>query len=186
MQRIIGSSELLGGILAIVGYAITASTGYRFEPAWQVLPGLALAVLSMTAGAQLLRERPSGVRMSLFAQLSQVLAVSAVSHFRYVAFAGPFVQLIVGTTGFRLHAGAGGGFIAVPWSQTGGLGAPSVVMEGGIGYQPRPFADSTLTVAINFVAVYFAWHLWRLLVEQTGDSATPVNAPEQPGRPVPP
>ena len=157
--RIIAASELLGGILLLAGYALVPLTGYRIDPAWQALPAMAFGAFSMAGGIALYRQYPWGVRASLGVQLLQVASFSVASHFRYVAFAGPLLQLIVSTTGIRINAGGGGAFVAVPWSYDGSLGALGAHLEAGIGFQPGPLSDSTFTMAANLVAIYFLWRL---------------------------
>lgn len=157
--RIIAASELLGGIFVLAGYALLGIAGYRLNPAWQALPAVAFGVLAMASGIALFRGMRWGVRASIALQLLQVASFSIASHLRYVALAGPIVQLIVATTGVRLEFGGGGAFVAVPWSQDGTLGALGVHLEAGIGYQPGTLADSGFTMGVNLLAIYFVWRL---------------------------
>ena len=156
--RIIATLELLGGVSVVIGYAVLLSR-YHFNPAWQVYPGLLFSLLAIAAGILLLRSHPWGVPLSLALQASQVVSLSIVSHFRYVALAGPIAQLIVATTGFYFELGGGGSFVAVPWSTDGTLGALGMSFSFGTGYRPQPLSESTLTVGINIAAVYCLWLL---------------------------
>lgn len=126
----------------------------------------------MGAGIALFRKQRWGVPASMAVQVLQLASVSVASHFRYVAFAGPVAQLIIATTGVRLNVGGGGAFTAIPWSQDGSLGAIGANLEGGVGFQPGTLAESEFTLAINFVAIYFLWHLSAKSDEKT--QAAPV------------
>jgi hypothetical protein len=120
----------------------------------------------MASGVALFRRNRWGVPASIGLQLFQIASFSVASHFRYVALAGPLVQLIVATTGVRLNIGGGGAFVAVPWSQDGSLGALGAHLEAGIGFQPGTLADSEFTMAVNLVAIYFLWRLFDFVGEK--------------------
>ena len=135
--------------------------GYVLDPPWQAIPGLAFIALSMAAGILLLRNHRYGVPASILVQALQILSVSVPSRLRFVAVAGPIAQLIVATTGVRFEVGAGGAFVAVPWSDDGALGALGTHFEIGVGFAPGALVNSRFTVALNFAAVYFLWHLVR-------------------------
>lgn len=159
---IIAASELLGGIFVLAGYAVFAATGYRLDPAWLAAPGIAFGLFSMACCIALFRGARWGVPASIGMQLLQVASVSVASHFRYVAFAGPFAQVIVATTGVRFDVGGGGAFVAFPFSQDGTLGALGTHLEVGVGFQPGTLAESGFMMAVNLVAIYFLWRLFDL------------------------
>jgi hypothetical protein len=160
IRLIIASSEVVGGALVLVGYALVAAFGLRPDPLWQVFPGIVFALVSIAAGWLLHRRHRWGVALSLAVQGLQIANLSLPGTLRYVAFAGPLLQLVAASTGVRLNLGGGGAFVLVPWSNDGTLRAPGVNVAIGAGYQPGLLADSQVTLAINFVALYF---LWRLL-----------------------
>jgi hypothetical protein len=177
ITRLIAASELLGGIFLLSGYALLVTGGYRLDPAWQAIPGLAFGAFAMSAGIALFRGHRWGVSASLAVQALQVISMSVISHFRYVAFAGPLAQLIMATTGVRFNIGGGGAFVAVPWSQDGSLGALGANLEVGVGYQPGTLAASQFTIAVNFVAVYFLWRLLTLLGDHERPARSELVAP---------
>ena len=168
---IVATSELVGGILAIVGWVLIAAT-HDVQPAWSILPAFGFGLLAMLSGILLFRQHHWGVPLSIAVQVLQILSISSVGQYRYVALAGPFSQLILASNGVRLNIGAGGAFVGVPWCQDGSLEAPGVSVDVDGGVMPGSLADSGFTVAINFVALYF---LWRLL-DFVGGQA---NAPAQ-------
>ncbi|MDB4905989.1 MAG: hypothetical protein JWO05_773 [Gemmatimonadetes bacterium] len=175
--RIIAASELLGGIFALVGYALVPLAGFHFEPAWQPLTGIAFGAFAMACGIGLFRGARWGVPASISLQVSQLASFSVASHFRYVALAGPLVRVIVATTGVRFEVGGGGAFIAVPGGMDGTLGAVGVVVQAGFGFFPASLAESGFTMGVNLVAAYFLWRLAEFVGEPTPvvsqDSAAP-------------
>jgi hypothetical protein len=177
IRRLIAASELLGGIFIISGYTLLVTTGFRLDPAWQAVPGLVYGVSAMAAGIALFRGLRWGVPASVAVQALQVVSVSVISQFRYVAFAGPLAQLVVATTGVRFNVGGGGAFVAVPWSLDGSLGALGANLQAGVGFQPGTLADSQFTVAINFAAIYFLMRLIRPLRTESNTATGEVVAP---------
>lgn len=175
-QGLIAGAQVVGGILVIAGYALFPLTGLYFDPAWQVVPPMAFGLMSMMAGIALFRQSRWAIPFSIVVQVLQLFSVSYPGHFRYVAFAGPLAQLICSTTGVRLNFGAGGAFAAFARSPDGTLGAPGVALQTGFGIQPGPMADSTLTIALNFVAIYFIYHLVDIVVERRKQAIQSVNA----------
>jgi hypothetical protein len=157
-MKLVAIFELLGGVSVVIGYAAVLSRGH-FNPAWQVYPGLLFALLAITAGVLLLRSHPWGVPVSIVLQALQIVSLSIVPTFRYVALAGPVAQVIVATTGFYFELGGGGSFVAVPWSTDGTLGALGMAFSLGGGYRPQPLSESTFTIGINIAAAYSLWLL---------------------------
>jgi hypothetical protein len=132
---------------------------HHFNPAWQVYPGPLFALLAISAGILLLRSHPWGVPLSIVLQALQIVSLSIVPTFRYVALAGPVAQLILATTGFYFELGGGGSFVAVPWSSDGTLGALGMAFSMGGGYRPQPLSESTFTIGINIAVAYSLWLL---------------------------
>ena len=159
--RTIALAEIVGGALVILAYRLTAFTpGIALAP-WQHVLGVLFGALAIVAGVLLLGRRPLGVRLSLAVQALQVLAITGMPDFRFVALAGPKLRLVLATTGVHLRAGFGGEFLLVPWARDGTLQAIAIELEIGGGYSPGPLADSTTTIGLNLLAILFVHHLWR-------------------------
>ena len=94
-------------------------------------------------------------------QALQVVAITLVPDFRFVALAGPKLRLVLATTGVHLRGGFGGEFLLVPWARDGTIEAIAMQLELGGGYSPGPLAESTTTLGINLLAVAFLVHLWE-------------------------
>ena len=159
--RAIALAEIVGGALVIIGYRLMAFTPGITLAAWQHVLGVLFGGGAVLAGVLLLVRRPLGVRLSLLVQAMQVVAITWVPAFSFVALAGPKLRLVLATTGVHLRAGFGGEFLLVPWARDGTLTAIAVQVELGGGYSPSPLAESTTTLGINLLALVFMGHLWR-------------------------
>ena len=181
--RFIGWSEIIGGVLMILGVWQIKHVGpgnIHF-----VLSAITwgFAALSIVAGAQLLMEPASGMVLSLFVQGLQIVSVNA--GWRYVFLAGPKLTLLIASVGLRVSAGGGGAFILTSAPQNGTLDAPGLAFAFNLSIMGR-LETATWALGINLLAAYFFVRLWRLDTELTAQaererrSATVQNAQSLP------
>ncbi len=138
-RKIIGSLEILGGILGLlIGFGTVAGAlgSVSTQPLLFVLLPILLAafILSVTAGVLLLRSDPRGLHLSIYTQTLQVPVISS-SLLVYSFFAGVQLAFTIGVKiGFRFNLG---GSLELHFGQTG-----------------APFL-----IGINVVAAFFLWKL---------------------------
>ena len=120
-------------------------------------------VTAAVAGAQLLRGRRLGAILSFGVQLLQVVAFSFGP--RFVARAGILGAIVFASNGLRVEGGFDGRFVATT-IHNGELDAGGTGLDFGTGFAGSPLRDSTVTVAVNLVAIYFAFRLWRYLRDE--------------------
>jgi hypothetical protein len=177
--RILAACEVLGGALAVIGYAIYAVTRPGVLAGWQDALGIAFAGLAVYAGVQLLRGRDIGVVASMVAQGLQIVSFTVVPAARFVALAGLRVDLLIASNGVHARFGGGGEFIAIPFARDGTLYAVGTELHFGFRVAPEGLEASTTTIAINFVAVYFLWRLLSLFtaLRRASTASAPSSAP---------
>jgi hypothetical protein len=171
--ELLASSELLGAILTVVGYAIFVEGRPGTLAGWQVALGLIFATLAGVAGVQLWRGRTFGRRLSLAVQLLQIASLNVTPLVRYVALAGLRVGPVFSSAGVGFRVRGGGEFIAIPFSRDGTLFAVGSALEIG-GRFAADLTGSGLSFDVNLLAVYFAWRLYRLRDAELLPAAAPV------------
>ena len=179
--RFIGWSEIIGGVLMILGVWQIKHVGpgnIHF-----VLSAITwgFAALSIVAGAQLLMEPASG-SVTVRAGTADRQRECRVG---YVFLAGPKLTLLIASVGLRVSAGGGGAFILTSAPQNGTLDAPGLAFAFNLSIMGR-LETATWALGINLLAAYFFVRLWRLDTELTAQaererrSATVQNAQSLP------
>ena len=158
-------SELLAGAGGFIILALFDRAHADQVPWWQIGFTTSFLTASAIAGFLLIRGEVGGLRLSVLVQALQLIGFSI--GWRYVAAAGLELTPIVSTTGFGVLAGAEGQCVfgdAVDGTLNGlGLGAGIT-----LGVWPnRPLKDSTATVGVNLVALFFLVRLLRLKKEMS-------------------
>jgi hypothetical protein len=176
--RLLATCELIGGILAVVGYASYAATRPGGLTGWQFASGVAFGAFAAYAGVQLLLDRDAGIVTSLLVQALQIVSFTVVPAARLVALAGLRIELLIASNGVHARFGGGGEFIAIPFAPDGTL--DGVGTELHFGFQVADKLDaSTVTIGINLAAVYFLWRLLALRTEvrKASRGSAPFSAP---------
>jgi hypothetical protein len=144
----IAISEIIGGLLLMIGFALAALT--RVEvPALYLLVCESLAVMAIIAGYRLFQDRQEGFTLSLFLQGSQVVQLG-LRNFLYRVTLGPYLVVILS------------------WEKT--LISPGFKGELTIGLK----GPTSAAVGINLVAAILFFLLARAILHQRRRLGTPV------------
>jgi len=179
---LLAASELLGGILVIIAYAFTGAIQPGYMAGWQNILALSFGGLSIYAGSQLFRGKRIGLRLSAILQLLQVVSISFTPFVRFVALSGLKARLIIASNGVHFAFGGGGEFIAIPRAQDGTLTAIAMALQFTMSIAADSLAASAGTFALNFVPIFFLWHLSEFKAWPAHwEEPAPLAAPEQTG-----
>jgi hypothetical protein len=186
-DRFVASCLLLGGAAALASHAITAAMGPTAMANWQLQLGAAYGTSNIIVGALLFREQRHGPTLALAALSLQLVAITVVPTFRYVALAGPQVMLFGSDAAAGVQFGIGGTFIAIPFARDGTLTSFGAALNFDIGFAPRPLHKASFTLGINLAAGYLMHRLFRKpkLVAAAPAPHVP-KEPEVPNGPWPP
>lgn len=155
---LLGWFQIVGGLLVFAG-PVTITRGPSSVWFNTSLLSAALGVLTVAAGVLLLWRPRAGLLPSLVVQCLQVVSFEATA--RYVFAAGPIVRVHVNSGGAKLAVGGGGQFIAT--AQPTGLHMQAVGYYSEVGFWLGSQDSVSWTVAVNVVALYFAWQLMQRL-----------------------
>lgn len=164
--------ELVGGILILCGGWLLKQDANRHFVVFLPLVTMAAAALSLTAGGLVLRQKQSGLALSLLVQALQIVNFNV--GWRYVFLAGPKMTLMLASAGVALYGGAGGLFTLTGAPSDGTLAAPGVAAELKVALMPGSLESASWAIGINLLAIYFFVRLWRLdtaLTVQSGANA---------------
>lgn len=157
--KVLGWCELVAGATGFIMLVFSAATYPVGYTRWDLTVAVAFLATSATAGWLLLRQKRTGLRLSIWIQVLQVVGVSA--GLRFVAHAGPYITVVLATTGVGVWGGVGGDFIA-RGAVDGLLNAIGLNFNVNFGFFADPLKSASATVGINLIAIYFLVQLLRL------------------------
>jgi len=157
--KVLGWCELVAGASAFIMLVLSAATNPVGYTRWDLTLAVAFLATSATAGLLLLRRNRTGLRLSIWIQALQVVGFSA--GLRFVAHAGPYITVVLATTGMGVWGGVGGDFI-VHGAVDGLLNAIGLNFNVNFGFFADPLKSASATVGINLIAIYFLVQLLRL------------------------
>ena len=157
--KVLGWCELVSGASGFIMLVLSAATYPRAYTRWDLTSAVAFLATSAIAGLLLLRQNRTGLRLSIWIQALQVVGFSA--GLRFVAHAGPYITVVLATTGVGVWGGVGGDFI-VRGAVDGLLNAIGLNFNVNFGFFADPLKSASATVGVNLVAIYFLVQLLRL------------------------